>query len=161
MVTLFLTTYPLEAFVLPSCSYSSNYFDNCYGMKDYDNGDQYIGDFQNNEKHGNGHYRYSNGDQYIGEFFEGVRTGHGQYFYSNGDTYEGEMLNGEFHGRGKYVYSDGRVETSVWEYNIYIISDNDKPKKNSTISSMELCETLGFSKGTAEFRKCVLEVMKN
>jgi hypothetical protein len=26
---------------------------------------------------------------------------------------------------------------------------------------MKLCETLGFSKGTAEFRKCVLEVMKN
>ena len=50
ILTLFLFVYPQYVIALPGCSYSSNYFDNCYGMRDYDNGDQYIGDFQNDEK---------------------------------------------------------------------------------------------------------------
>ena len=72
ILTLFLFIYPQNVIALPGCSYSSNFFDNCYGMRDYDNGDQYIGDFQNDKKHGNGLYSFANGDQYIGEVFGSI-----------------------------------------------------------------------------------------
>ena len=136
-------------------------YKNGYGSYIWANGDRYIGQFLNDVRSGYGEYYYSNGDKYVGDHANDTANGIGIYYFADGDTYEGEMLNGQFHGRGKYVYSDGRVETGFWEYNVYVVSDNDKPKTNSTISSMKLCETLGFSKGTAEFRKCVLEVMKN
>lgn len=37
------------------------------------NGDKYLGDWNNNQKHGKGVYEYSNGDRYEGLFSDGKR----------------------------------------------------------------------------------------
>ena len=54
-----------QVWALPACP-SSGYFDNCYGTYVWDNGDKYVGEFKDNNKHGQGTYTYANGDKYVG-----------------------------------------------------------------------------------------------
>ena len=41
-----------QSWALPSCP-SSGYKDNCYGSFKWESGSTYIGEFQNNKRHGN------------------------------------------------------------------------------------------------------------
>lgn len=71
-------------------------FDNCYqlidslhfngtGVQVYDDGDIYIGAFnQNNERDGEGAYLFPNGDVYFGPWENGHRSGQGYYEFRNG-----------------------------------------------------------------------------
>lgn len=46
---------------------------------------------------------YANGDQYVGDFVNGHREGEGAYTFQNGDVYEGAFEAGQFHGKGKFT----------------------------------------------------------
>ena len=115
---------------------------NCLGTHtwlsgDFD-GDKYIGDWKNDQMHGNGIYIYADGQTYTGEFLNGLgggfgmhtwpskdkylgqykednRSGLGIYFYSNGDRYIGEWIEGNKDGEGTYFYRDGRVHEGLWK----------------------------------------------
>jgi hypothetical protein len=58
---------------------------------------------------------YENGDKYEGEFFNGKIHGKGIYIYANGDKYEGVFVNGKFTGRGTFTCSNGNQFTGNLE----------------------------------------------
>lgn len=77
------------------------------GAYTWDNGDYYIGSWENGIRTGKGKFIWVNGDVYEGDFVEGERTGKGKLVFSNGDVYEGDFVNGERIGKGIYRWSNG------------------------------------------------------
>jgi hypothetical protein len=58
---------------------------------------------------------YENGDKYVGEFVDGKIHGKGIYTYENGDKYEGVFVNGKFTGKGTFTCSNGNQFTENLE----------------------------------------------
>ena len=53
--------------------------------------------------------------EYVGEYKDGKRHGQGTYTWSNGEKYKGEWKNGKEHGQGTFTFPDGGKY--VGEYN--------------------------------------------
>eukprot|EP01100_Stratorugosa_tubuloviscum_P014664 TRINITY_DN798_c1_g2_i1.p1 TRINITY_DN798_c1_g2~~TRINITY_DN798_c1_g2_i1.p1 ORF type:complete len:287 (-),score=138.21 TRINITY_DN798_c1_g2_i1:100-960(-) len=109
------------------------------GTLSWDDGDQYIGEFENDEKvrgtfnwkggdqyagdwkhslmHGRGIYTYRNGRRYEGEWVGGYKEGKGIFTWPNGDKYDGEFHRDQCHGEGTQEYADGRVYRGQWAHN--------------------------------------------
>ncbi|MCR4379063.1 MAG: hypothetical protein NUV50_13335 [Rhodospirillales bacterium] len=76
---------------------------------------RYEGEFQRNDKHGNGVQEFSDGSQYAGEFNNGWKHGHGVATLANGNTCTGEWKEdvligageGLIKGRSVKCYADG------------------------------------------------------
>jgi hypothetical protein len=51
---------------------------------------KYVGEWQNNQSHGQGTQTWANGDKYVGEWQNDNRTGQGTHTWANGDKYVGE-----------------------------------------------------------------------
>ena len=69
----------------------------------YGNGDRYIGNVEEGERHGCGIYIWNSGDWYSGQFINSKRTGFGHDFlrFTGGSMhYLGEMVDGNMHGYG-------------------------------------------------------------
>ncbi|XP_069838110.1 radial spoke head 10 homolog B isoform X2 [Dendropsophus ebraccatus] len=66
--------------------------------------------------------QYSLRNEYIGNFVDGARHGQGQYYYANGAMYDGQWKNNKKHGMGKFIFKNGRtyigefVEDQIAEY---------------------------------------------
>ncbi len=94
-------------------------------------GNRYVGEVLNGQRHGKGTFFAANGDKYEGEWKNGQRHGKGIFIEANGKyeggwkndkmhgtgvftspgiSYEGEMKNGQMHGRGILVEKDGKYE---------------------------------------------------
>ena len=56
---------PTLSNALPECEGT---FHNCTGIKTWENGDEYYGEFKNNKKHGYGTYYYKSGSEYDGDW---------------------------------------------------------------------------------------------
>jgi tetratricopeptide (TPR) repeat protein len=63
------------------------------GVRNYENGDKYEGEFTNRKFNGKGTYTYANGDKYVGEFVDGKFTGRGTFTCSNGKQFTGNLEN--------------------------------------------------------------------
>jgi hypothetical protein len=74
-----------------------DFFDNCWATMVDGSGNGYIGEFQNNKRHGLGSYTDSKGT-YVGEFREGVYHGAGEFLENNGRKFTGTFENGNFIG---------------------------------------------------------------
>ncbi|MDR0831073.1 MAG: hypothetical protein LBN95_13345 [Prevotellaceae bacterium] len=57
---------------------------------------------------------YSNGDIYIGETYEGNRHGYGVFLWKAGGMWYGYWKDGIRAGTGIHIYMDGRVSTGTW-----------------------------------------------
>jgi len=106
-------------------------------------GDVYVGDWEDNLKHGFGTQTWKNGEKYEGGWVHGKRQGKGThwvkrssggklrklytgdwvdnrmhglgiYYYDNGDKYEGEWNDSQRHGKGKLNYANGDVYEGEW-----------------------------------------------
>ena len=124
---------------LPRCP-ASGYFHNCFGTYAAA-GNQYVGEFRHDKRHGYGAYTSASGTKYIGDWENGKRSGQGTLTYEGfvysggwknnlfhghgeltfgpfspnaGDKYVGEFSKGQKHGRGRYIYSDGFVQEGEW-----------------------------------------------
>ena len=103
---------------------------------------KYVGDWQDNKKHGFGIQYYANGDKYEGGWFENKRHGQGTFwvadaknklrreytgdwesdvkqgrgtmFYKSGDRYDGMWMDNLPHGEGRMIYSNGDVYEGMW-----------------------------------------------
>ena len=86
---------------------------NGYGIKLWEDGTIYAGDFANGQRSGCGVQRWPDGHVYIGDWRQDVRCGRGLYRFSHGDRdgsgyiednecdrYEGEWRGGKFNGQG-------------------------------------------------------------
>lgn len=100
-----------------------------FGIQIWNNGNLFIGMFDDNKAHGYGQYTHANGDYYSGQFFKDLAAGYGIYKNSKGQMYEGiwtsdkpnvfgieiwpdkscyvgEYKSGEKHGLGSYRWKD-------------------------------------------------------
>ena len=75
----------------------------------YDNGERYQGDFNNNKREGKGIYYYNNGNKYIGDWKNGLKEGKGILYYNNGNKYIGDFKNNLREGKGKIYFNDGQI----------------------------------------------------
>ena len=107
-------------------------------------GDEYFGEFKGSILHGQGTYTYANGDKYVGEYKDGTIKGQGTYTFANGDKYVGEFKDGKRHGQGTITYANGTKRVG------YYMNDDFVPN---------ICEGMGLAKGTESFRNCVLKLI--
>ena len=62
------------------------------------NGDQYIGEFKDDKRHGQGTYTWADGSQYIGEWKDNKQNGQGTTTWLSGGKQTGIYENGEYIG---------------------------------------------------------------
>jgi len=85
------------------------------GIIKFENGDEFLGTFENGVIEGEGVFIEKNGNKYTGYFSEGKKHGIGTLKYSNGDIYEGEWENDVKCGAGVCTYSNGDIYKGFWE----------------------------------------------
>ena len=87
------------------------------GVRSFDNGNEYAGDFKLGGFSGFGVYSYANGDKYEGEFSNGKFHGRGVFTYANGDIYEGEFKLGNMEGEFSIFSTDGSIRKETYKDN--------------------------------------------
>lgn len=81
------------------------------GRLDWDNGDNYVGHFENGLRSGHGVMtEEKNKRKYEGSWKMSQRSGHGTQTFGNGDVYIGDFANDKFHGKGELVTKSGKYE---------------------------------------------------
>jgi serine/threonine protein kinase len=96
---------------LASCPRNQNLrYDDCWGTYIYANGDKYVGEWNEDQKHGLGVNTYANGDKYVGEFKDDRRSGHGTYVFVDGRKEVGGFKDGLLHGLAMQYRADGSIE---------------------------------------------------
>jgi hypothetical protein len=75
----------------------------------FENGDNYLGETQNNQAHGFGRIKYKNGDKYRGYFVKNLKEGSGSMTFANGNVYNGSFKNDKFEGQGVFRFVNGNV----------------------------------------------------
>ncbi len=93
--------------------------DNGYGKYVWENGDEYIGDWVDNQQEGNGTFYFKTGSKYVGEYKSGTRWGTGTYTWSTGEKHTGQWMSDSQHGEGSYYDSYGNVTVGVWKDGTY------------------------------------------
>ena len=89
---------------------------NCeYSMVQYQKGDVYNGNWQNDKYNGYGKLTCAGGVIYVGQFKDFLRHGHGKQILSDGSIYEGGWKEDKRHGNGKLIFSDGGVYEGEWK----------------------------------------------
>ena len=79
------------------------------GKINFNNGDIYEGDFENNKFNGEGHYIWKkNGHEYIGQYLNGQFNGKGFYKWGNEEYYKGDYKMGIKDGQGEVKYPNGK-----------------------------------------------------
>ena len=84
-------------------SYNTNKIE----IKEYENGNKYIGQFVNGKREGYGIMYFSKGGKYEGHWKNGLAEGKGIEYYQNGDRFEGDYHEDEEHGQGVYYFKNG------------------------------------------------------
>jgi hypothetical protein len=83
------------------------------------NGEKYIGDFVNFQRHGKGIYSFANGERYEGQWENDKRNGQGTLYLSNdsdGNKIKGNFKDGELHGQASMHMIGGSIYVGPWEF---------------------------------------------
>lgn len=79
----------------------------------------YVGDLQNQLRHGSGTLTFFNGSTYTGEWKNDKRNGLGKYTFSTSDrVYDGEWKDNQRFGQGTFTYKDKFVYDGHWMFNL-------------------------------------------
>ncbi len=87
------------------------------GTMKYTNGDNYTGEFKNNQRHGEGLMTYENGNIYEGNFKLNQRDGFGKMIEDR-DVYTGMWKDDKKNGKGKMKYTNGKIYDGDWKENL-------------------------------------------
>jgi hypothetical protein len=113
---------------------------------------------EGNCTNGQGTYNYRlNGDQYIGEFKDDKRHGQGTYTWAEGSQYIGEWKDNKKHGQGTYTWIFGGKQTGIWENDEYIgtvFELEEKRKADAIKAEQEREERIKYNK---IFNACYLD----
>ena len=71
------------------------------------NGTEYVGEFKDGKKHGQGTETLPNGTEYVGEWQDDKWHGQGTLTFPDGKKYVGEFKEGKTHGQGTLNFPDG------------------------------------------------------
>jgi hypothetical protein len=109
--------------LLCKCGFSSHPYSECFldylkkedssfntnkiEIKEYENGNKYIGQFVNGKREGYGIMYFADGGKYEGNWKKGLAEGKGIEYYQNGDRFEGGYHEDEEHGQGVYYFKNG------------------------------------------------------
>ena len=113
-IAILLLSLTSSLYALPSCPSDKNQiYDNCFGTETFYNGN-YVGEWKDNKRHGQGTYTYANGDKYVGKWEDNTKHGQGTFTSASGTKYVGEYKDGNYHGQGTYTWDDGTTKTGIW-----------------------------------------------
>ena len=86
LIILLLFSITTNAYALPDCPKDlSKLWDKCFGTLTGPSGDKYVGEFKDDQLHGQGTYTFANGDKYVGEWKDDKKHGQGTYTSADGD----------------------------------------------------------------------------
>ncbi|KAL4512323.1 hypothetical protein ABPG72_005325 [Tetrahymena utriculariae] len=116
-------------------------FKNGQWIYNFNNGDKYEGDWNNDQMEGVGVLYYKDGSKYVGRFSKNKRSGYGVYRFSNGNCYEGYgkmdikkdlvflsfLMAKNTKDRNKYV-GNWKTDKRHGEGEYYFNSNGDKKK---------------------------------
>ena len=104
-----------------------------FGIYSFPSGEIYSGEWKDDLKQGLGKLLYQNGiTKYVGSFQEGKINGIGKKVYYSGNSYEGEWVDGAHQGQGTYTWADGNQYVGNFENDqrhgqgTYIYADGTK-----------------------------------
>ena len=110
--------------ILPKCKGTQNrYKTDCVGTYTWNDGDEwdgvkYVGEYKNDNPHGQGVMTWPDGYKYVGQWLYGEMSGQGiteetsgQY---RGQKYYGEFKNSRRSGQGVYTYPSGEKQAGEW-----------------------------------------------
>jgi len=98
-----------EAWSLPKCPGSLvSSWHNCFSSYTFPNGGEYVGEWRDGKRHGQGTHTWPDGTRYVGEFRDEKYHGQGTYTWRDGTKYVGEFRDHKKNGQGTYTWADGR-----------------------------------------------------
>ena len=119
MKTILLIILLLSPLAFAECV-DGNYH-NCQATYTDAGGNIYVGEWKDQNYHGQGTMTFFNGNQYAGEWKDSNINGQGTFTYADGSQYAGEWKDGLKDGEGTYTYADGRQTVGRWKNNEYQI----------------------------------------
>lgn len=110
-----------------------------YGIKRFDSGSVYEGDWLDDKMHGEGEFRWPQGDVYRGGYRKGLRDGFGLKVWASGTRYSVRMTNGRETGRE--TREKAEVSWSTRTARSTSVSSGTARRKASgrKLTRMELC----------------------
>jgi len=89
------------------------------GDQTWSDGSRYRGKWVSGQKHGHGEYTSADSLRYVGQWEGGRRHGQGTQEYANRDKYVGSWINGLCNGVGTYFFADGARYEGIWAQGRY------------------------------------------
>ena len=96
---------------------TSAVWDNCIGTHIDNNGHKYVGQWKDDQQHGQGTVTFVTGNKYVGEWKDGKHHGQGTYTFADGENYVGEWKNSKNDGYGTYTWTNGNKYVGQWKDN--------------------------------------------
>lgn len=84
-----------------------------YGVLKTSTGDTFTGTFSNGSLE-NGTFTFADGREYVGEFKDDLKHGQGAFTFPDGDQYVGEWKDDLKHGQGTYTFANGAQYIGAW-----------------------------------------------
>jgi hypothetical protein len=84
------------------------------GNMTWASGQSYDGDWVRDLATGQAKLRFANGNQFEGQVQDGIPHGAGNMRYASGDLYAGQLKTGEPHGKGVYRWKNGQQFDGEW-----------------------------------------------
>ncbi len=100
-----------------------------FGIKIYDGGGRYEGNFTGGLRNGQGTYYWKEGEKYTGEWTSGLLTGIGTYYYANGTSKFGYWENSEYKGTSRpgQTLSTGCISGNCNDgYGVFVFDNGDR-----------------------------------
>ena len=105
-----------NVYALPPCP-ASGVFHNCFGTFTFASGNEYVGEWKDDKKHGYGTFRFVDGGQHVGEYKDGKPHGAGTWTVDGRQIFSGEWEDGAYK-RGVLALDDG----GVWDASTHLLA---------------------------------------
>ena len=115
-----------------------------------EDGYTYFGEFDNNQKHGNGVLQWKDGVKYEGQFFRNQMSGYAIIKYSENKVYKGQVNNGKMEGFGEFSWNTGKKYIGYYKndkrngFGIYIWNIPELSEGDILIGLKDINGYIGF-----------------
>ena len=157
---------------LPPCS--GDYWTNCFGAYDFPSGNNYVGQWENNKKNGQGIFSWTFGDKYVGQWKDDKMNGQGTFTFPSGSKYVGAFKDGNYNGFGTLYNANGSIfQQGLWRDDAFVQSQTPPPVIAPVVPPVvpqvvpiplantaqdikrQKCIRLGLVPGSADFQQCM------